>query len=146
MSESIIRKVKANDLPQIINLEDISFKNPYPSSIIKSLSILYPNLFLVAEKSEKITGYLIASNYKNLGYLLSIAVHPSERRKSIGRSLINRIFKILKNEGVTTIRLEVRRNNLIARKFYEKLGFKSAHTIPSYYGEEDAIVYLKEIQ
>jgi len=146
MAESVIRKVEANDIPQICNLENVSFKEPYPSSIIRSLSILYPNLFLVAEKAEKIVGYLVASKYKNLGYLLSIAVNPPERRKSVGRSLMERIFMILKNEGVTTIRLEVRRSNLIAREFYEKLGFESSHSIPNYYGEEDAIVYFKEIQ
>ena len=52
MVDSIIRKVETNDIPQICNLEGVSFKEPYPSSIIKSLSILYPNLFLREEGEQ----------------------------------------------------------------------------------------------
>ncbi|MCJ7633293.1 GNAT family N-acetyltransferase, partial [Candidatus Bathyarchaeota archaeon] len=86
-----------------------------------------------------------ASAEKNLGHIVSIAIQPSERKRDIGRNLMVKMLKILETSGVTTVRLEVRKSNLEAQRFYELLGFKCSHTVDNYYGDENAIIYFKSI-
>jgi hypothetical protein len=58
---------------------------------------------------------------------VSIAVHPLERKKKIGRAMMDKVLDILKAGDATLVRLEVRRSNVEAQRFYETLGFKRSH-------------------
>ena len=143
MGEIEIRTVSMRELGIIHDLEQISFIEPYPFSLIKSLYFLNPKTFLVAVKQDEIVGYIIATTQTDVGQIISIAVHPSEKRKGIGTSLLTTILCILDTIGMTSVRLEVRRSNISAQRFYEANGFEYAHKIPRYYGTEDAFVYFK---
>jgi ribosomal-protein-alanine N-acetyltransferase len=143
MQEIKIRTVDLRELAIVHEIEKISFKNPYPFTFITSLYFWNPKTFLVAVKKEEIVGYIIAATQTNVGLIISIAVSPSEKRKGIGKSLITAINHILKDIGMNSIRLEVRRSNITAQRFYEALGFEYTHTIRLYYENEDALVYFK---
>jgi ribosomal-protein-alanine N-acetyltransferase len=142
-----IRRVRTTDMPYIYEIERLSFRPPYPPSYIDSLAQLAPKTFLVAEKEEKIVGYVAAIvQGAGLGHIISIAVHPRYYRQGIGTSLILRLIETLKEQGASTIRLEVRKSNIAAQKMYAKLGFKIAHTLPKYYENgEDCVVMLRAI-
>lgn len=143
MREIKIRTVHSRELATVHKIEKISFKNPYPLTFITSLYFWNPKTFLVAVKKEEIVGYIIATTQTDVGLIISIAVIPSEKRKGIGKSLITAIIRFLKDIRMNSVRLEVRRSNIIAQRFYEALGFEYTHTIPLYYGNEDAFVYFK---
>ncbi len=143
MQELKIRRVFSRELSTIYKMEKISFKNPYSLKFITSLYFWNPKTFLVAVKKEEIVGYIIAAVQIDVGLIISIAVIPSEKRKGIGKSLITTILRFLENIRMNSVRLEVRRSNITAQSFYEALGFEYTHTIPLYYGNEDAFVYFK---
>jgi len=143
MREIKIRTVYSRELATVHKIEKISFKNPYPLTFIKSLYFWNPKTFLVAVKKEEIVGYIIATTQTDVGLIISIAVIPSEKRKGIGKSLITAIIHFLKDIRMNSVRLEVRRSNITAQRFYEALGFECTHTIHLYYGTEDAFVYFK---
>ncbi len=143
MREIEIRTVYSRELATVHKIEKISFKNPYPLTFITSLYFWNPKSFLVAVKKGDIVGYIIATTQTDVGLIISIAVIPSEKRKGIGKSLITAIIHFLKDIRMNSVRLEVRRGNITAQRFYEALGFEYTHTIHLYYGNEDAFVYFK---
>lgn len=143
MDETVIREATQNDLKAIIEIERMSFNKPYPSTLIKALYDSDQYDFIIAELRGQVLAYAITSHNRYKAHILSIAVHPSKRRKKIGKKLVAKILNNYYKLGVTLVRLEVRRSNILARKFYEDLGFRYAYTINKYYEDEDGMVYFK---
>jgi len=145
MKEMTIRPVVESDLKTVHRIERSAFKNSYPRSFLKALYRNNTQTFLVAQKEDMVIGYVIANYYGDEGHIISIAVDSSERRRHVGVKLMNSIINILKKLQVTEIRLEVRKSNIKARKFYESLGFKYLCIIPDYYGDENGLLYTLSI-
>jgi ribosomal-protein-alanine N-acetyltransferase len=143
MNEIRVREATIKDLETVYVIEKQSFKDPYSSDFIEFFYNSNRRTFLVVEKDGVIVGYIIASPEKNLGHIIAIAISPSERRKNIGRTIMNEILRILKNMGVISVKLEVRKSNTEAQMFYEALGFKRSYTLDNYYGDEDALIYFR---
>jgi ribosomal-protein-alanine N-acetyltransferase len=142
----VIRPANLKDLNEVHQLESISFKDPYPRGFLKALFQIYSDTSLVAVKNDRVIGYIIASADREDGHLISIAVHPIERRQKVGKALIRALLAILRQQGVTLLRLEVRKTNELAQMFYKKLGFKFSHVIPQYYCDEDGWVFYKTVE
>lgn len=62
-----------------------------------------------------------------------IVLLDEERRKGYGQDIIHDIIE--KNEGLKTIKLDVQKRNIKARKFYEKMGFRVVGTEQQPIGE-----------
>lgn len=143
----IIRRFRPTDLSKVYEIECKSFKDPYSTSFLLSLFQQYPDTFLVAEENNRIVGYVISRIVSHKGHVLAIAVEPSERRRGIGRALMEVITKKFANHDVEEIWLEVRASNLGAIEFYERLGFHQKGFVPRYYFDgEDAIILKKALR
>lgn len=85
----------------------------------------------VMEKDSKIVGYAITINYwsneygGNILFLDELYVIPSERRSGIGSEFIRYIKEKTPNDAVAIL-LEVLPANESARRFYEKVGFRTS--------------------
>jgi len=134
-------------MPTIYEIERVSFKEPYPPAYLDYLASCASDTFLVVEGNSQVLGYVIATERTDyLGHIISIAVHPGHRRKGLGELLMKSIIDLLARKGISTIRLEVRRDNIVAQSLYEKFGFKLAYVIEDYYSDgEDALVFLKNL-
>jgi ribosomal-protein-alanine N-acetyltransferase len=137
----MIRPFSFSDLDSILQIENQSFpKSPYNWTTFLNLHYLYPETFLVyvntnrGRKEEEILGYII---FTQDGHIISIAVHPQNRRKGIGTQLLQRAMKTPRLKKVWA---EVRRSNQGAQSFYAKLGFQISGWVPNYYGTEDALI------
>lgn len=143
---NVIRQANIEDLNDVHDIEAVSFKDPYPKGFLKALFQIYPETSFVAMKNDQVIGYIIASSDRGDGHLISIAVHPRERRQKVGQALMNKLLAILHRQKVTLLRLEVRKSNQIAHMFYQKLGFEFSHVIPQYYYDEDGWVFYKTVE
>ncbi|MEA2054990.1 MAG: ribosomal protein S18-alanine N-acetyltransferase [Candidatus Thermoplasmatota archaeon] len=133
----MIRKCIEEDIPQVVEIERLSFKHPYPAFVFKKY---LRARFLVYEEKEKIVGYIIGIKMGSKGMIMSLAVHPSFRRKGYGRELVEAITKML---DANIVEIQVRRSNLNALKFYRSIGFERKNIIPAYYSDgEDAIIMI----
>jgi ribosomal-protein-alanine N-acetyltransferase len=141
-----IRPANKTDLQNIYEIEKRSFKDPYPPSFIDMLLTLNPKTFFVAERERQVVGYLIMTKEKTTGHIVSIAVLPDERRRRVGRFLMESGLGTLRKLEVEMVRLEVRKSNRDAQRFYEAQGFEYNHEIRGYYGDEDALVYYKRLE
>ncbi len=74
-----------------------------------------------------------------------LSVHPSYKRRGLGKKLINNIIKECKNERITRIILEVSSKNMQALSFYEYFGFETISIRKKYYRDgSDALLKEKK--
>lgn len=142
-----VRRAGLNDLDPVYEIERMSFKDPYPKPLLLYLMILHPDSFLVAEVNGEVVGYAVGALMKRRGHVLSLAVHPSHRRKGVGSRLMEALEEVFKSKEAREVELEVREDNVEARMFYEKLGYRSVGRLRHYYSNgSDAIAYRKEVK
>jgi [ribosomal protein S18]-alanine N-acetyltransferase len=139
-----IRQFKADDISAISEIEQVSFKDPFPSYFLSQLADANPVTFLVAVIKDKIVGYAVIDKWPDQEHLVSIAVIPASRKKGVGQALLDHLTERLQTGSV---KLEVRRSNKAALDLYRKNGFVQTGVAHSYYTDgEDAILMEKVIQ
>jgi len=147
MSELVgltVREACREDLSRIFEIELKCFPDPYPMSLLRKLLSSYPKTFLVAELDGKIVGYIIAGvRWLSVGHILAIAVDPAHRGKGVGSALMREVFRRLRQNGATQVRLEVRKSNIRAICFYRKLGFVEKFEVPFYYADGETAITME---
>ncbi|MEM1689068.1 MAG: ribosomal protein S18-alanine N-acetyltransferase [Candidatus Hadarchaeales archaeon] len=140
----VIREAKKEDLKKVFEIELKCFPDPYPIDLLKKLLSTYPETFLVAEFEGRIVGYIIAGiRWLSIGHILAIAVDPDYRNRGIGSALMKEIFRRFRKHGVTLVRLEVRKSNVTAIKFYRTLGFVERFEVPFYYADGESAITME---
>ncbi len=88
-----------------------------------------PELFLGAFEKGKLVGSTIASFDGRRGWINRLAVVPEARRRGIGRQLIERAEKLLRQRGAMIIGANIERENAASLKLFESSGYKIHHDI-----------------
>ena len=151
---TVIRDMEEEDLPQVLEIENLSFKSPWKRSDF--LYELFENEYsriLVIELSNdslglrQVCGFIDFWETFNSGTICQIAVHPDIRRQKLGSALLEEAIRECRIKRVNTLTLEVRVSNEKAINFYKKFGFKEVVIKPQYYSDgEDAIYMMLEVQ
>jgi RimJ/RimL family protein N-acetyltransferase len=85
--------------------------------------------FIIAKSDGKIVGYAQAGRTKGIWELLRIYVSPELIGKGIGTELLKRIEKFIKTKKADRYVAYPHVRNPIAKRFYEKSGFKRNHKL-----------------
>ena len=102
---------------------------------------------LVACDGHQVIGFAIMHFGDDRGRLNLLAVHPRYQGAGLGRRMNLWLEECALVAGIEAIELELRRGNVGARKFYERLGYRSAGVVTRYYrGEEDALRMARDIR
>lgn len=129
------------DLRPIVALEKICFgRDSWPWMEILAALSLPGTIRLKAEGNAEILGFVIGDRRgrKDLGWVASIGVHPTYRRRGVGRRLLAACEREL---GTARVRLSLRRSNEEALALYRKVGYAQVGVWPEYYRDgEDALV------
>ena len=122
----IIRKYIENDRNDLIQLWSECFPDdpPHnePSKMIEAKLQVDDQVF-VAKDDGRIVGACMAGYDGHRGWLYSVAVLPDQRRRGVGRRLIESAMKALKEIGCIKVNIQIRASNHKVRAFYESLGF-----------------------
>ena len=148
MTELKIRRVVPSDLNPILQIERDTFKS---DAFSKRTFVRFfkenNNLFVVAIMDRKIIGYMITNRLPDRGYIASIAVDSTYRRKGVGRALTNFTFKELIKDKLKAVELDVKVTNKEGIHFWKNLGFFSIMLIPCFYSDgKDAIKMRKTLR
>ena len=94
------------------------------------------------EENSAVSGFIVARRVANELEILNFAVRPEDRRRGLGKSLLDHTLAWAKNLSSERAFLEVRISNLAAIRFYERNGFEVSGRRPRYYTApvEDALV------
>ena len=89
---------------------------------------------------NKYVSFIVGQILYENAEIIDIYVTPEYRRRGIAKELMN---KIIDDEQVKNITLEVNINNKNAILMYNSLGFKETTLRKGYYNGEDALLMLK---
>ena len=139
----IIRKMKLEDLDQVVAIDDASFSLPWPPrSYHFELTENPASRSWVAELDGQVVGMVVGWLIVDEIHIANIATHTDFRRQGIGEKLLKHALQSAKEEGVLTSFLEVRESNVFARGMYDKFGYVEVGRRKHYYrdNDEDAIL------
>lgn len=138
-----IRKMTAEDIAAVVELDQISFSLPWPERSFRfELNDNPASRCWVAEVDERVVGMLVAWLFVDEAHIATIATHPHYRRQGIARRLLTYALRSALREGVQSSFLEVRESNLAAQEMYRKFGYVEVGRRKRYYRDnnEDAIL------
>lgn len=114
------------------------------------LAGLLPGLFGAATPpADMIVGYAGLALNVDEGHVMTIAVDPRFRGRSVGELLLSNLIDQAIDVNATWMTLEVRKSNETAQKLYLKYGFRATDIRPRYYtdnGEDALIMWTDPIQ
>lgn len=140
-----IEPFDASYIDDIVNIERLSFNDPWSRSSFSGELENPAARYLVAIIGGKVAGYGGYWKILNEAHITNIAVHPEYRNQGIGSDLLMAMISLALKEGIEAMTLEVRRSNKIAQSIYVKYGFKKVGIRKNYYQDngEDALIMWK---
>lgn len=142
--ELTIRLVTEKDLPGVLDVERNAFPLPWTEEMFLGDLQSDTARYFLAETEGRVVGYAGSSLIVDEVHIANIAVHSDYRQRGIGRALLAHLIEKTTAEGANYFTLEVRRNNLAAQALYESQGFSVKGVRKNYYGNEDALIMIKE--
>jgi ribosomal protein S18 acetylase RimI-like enzyme len=88
-----------------------------------------PELFLVGLIDGKVAATVMYSYDGHRAWVNYLGVDPACRRKGLGRQMMDAVEKKVRPLGCPKINLQVRKDNLNAVNFYERIGYKMDEVI-----------------
>ena len=147
-NEIVIRPMGGYDIPQILAIEEKSFRHPWNRNKFLEELVIKKSCSFVAVPgpgAEEILGYIIGRHAAEELNIMDLAVAPQRRKQGIGRKLLDHIREFARKNGVKSLFLEVRSKNLDAIKLYRTYGFRTYATRKKYYIDDDALLMQAEI-
>lgn len=133
------------DLESISGTLESDFDDFWNVNTLKN-ELLNPNSkYIVAKLNNTIVGFAGIWESVDDVHITNIVVNKIFRKQNIGSLMLSKLIELAKLEpNISSITLEVNRNNIAAIKLYEKLGFKVVGLRKKYYNNiDDAIIYTK---
>lgn len=138
-----IRKMMPDDIPAVIQIDQISFSLPWPERSFRfEVTENIASRCWVAEVDQRVVGMIVAWLLVDEVHVATIATHPDFRRQGIARRLLSHTLSRAMDEGAISSFLEVRESNLAAQEMYRKFGYEATGRRKRYYkdNDEDAIL------
>jgi [ribosomal protein S18]-alanine N-acetyltransferase len=142
-SQYQFRPMHMDDLEYIMAIEPQIY--PYPwtrGNFSDSLSSGYCAWVLMLD--EHIIGYALMMLVLDEAHLLNLSVSKAYQKRGLGRTLLEYMVSIAKNNQIANMFLEVRPSNISAIALYENMGFNEMAIRRGYYpsanGREDAVL------
>lgn len=144
-----VRHANLKDLETLYKIEKECFTHEAFSKEQIAYFLKAPNAInLIAqvdgETAGFITGLIEQHGNSLVGHIYTIDVAPEHRRIGVGLKLLEEIEKKFIKRGAEACFLEVRINNLAARKLYQKHGYKELGKLNNYYARGIHGIRLKK--
>ncbi len=131
-----LRKMRIEDLPDVLDIEAKNYKFPWSEGIFIDC-IKSPNYSCwVCEELDVIVGYSIVSILAGEAHIMNINVDPDIQKQGVGSKLLENMIELARKKA-ETIMLEVRPSNEIAVSLYKKRGFNEIGVRKGYYPAEN---------
>ena len=141
-----IRHFSLADLPRLLEIEPASFRvvDAWSKPIFRKWYRQCPDLFIVAEISGTIAGYMCTSIEQKTGEIESLAVDRAFRRQGVASALMDYTFREIHASSVTTVELQVRASNTGGIRFWQNLGFSPSGILPNFYDDGAEALQMKK--
>jgi len=142
-----VRRAEISDLDDLVALEDASFAHDRlsRSQYRRHLDSETAQVLVASANHRRFLGTAVVFFRKQsrIARLYSIATKPESQGKGVGSALIEAAELAARSRQCKSLRLEVRDDNVVAIRLYERLGYHRIAQLPSYY-EDGADGYRYE--
>jgi len=150
------RRMALDDLARVMEIEKDGFAHPWSADLLRREMVHDWSTILLATElrrgaagvaREAILGFIVYWLVHDELHVLNIATAVDERRRGVGRALMDEAAARARRAGAVLATLEVRRSNASAIVLYRALGYRQVGIRPNYYADEgeDAIVMLLDL-
>jgi [ribosomal protein S18]-alanine N-acetyltransferase len=149
-----IRPMITADIDGVMILEHASFPDPWQRSLyereLKSNRFSHYHVIVPLPEDNSQPAVLGYGGYWLMGteaHIVTLAVHPDWRGKSLGKWLMLTLVDEAREQGAESVTLEVRPSNEAALSLYRGLGFVSVGQRKRYYpnGEDALLLELSDL-
>ncbi|MEM5581635.1 MULTISPECIES: ribosomal protein S18-alanine N-acetyltransferase [unclassified Roseibium] len=135
----VIEEALAEDLPKIAEIHTASFKNNWNIEEFARMKAQEATVVLVARRASPYgtrtpLGFLVLRSAADEAEVITIAVHPRQRGRGIGKKLMEAGLFRLYADRCRHLFLEVDAANESALLLYRGLGFREVGKRKGYYG------------
>jgi ribosomal-protein-alanine N-acetyltransferase len=143
-----IHRAKPTDIPEIADIEQKAFPDPWNEETLVEALATYPGEFFVARNNSHVVGFIAGgledTGEEIYGHIMNLAISPECRGRGIGTHLVRRLEQQFALGGASGVQLEVRIGNTGAQRFYHRMGYQEVFAVACYYAnDEDALVMMK---
>jgi [ribosomal protein S18]-alanine N-acetyltransferase len=150
------RRMALEDLARVMEIEKDGFAHPWSADLLRREMMHDWSTILLATEPrcrgagvarEAILGFIVFWLVHDELHVLNIATAQEERRRGVGRALMDEAAARARRGGAVLATLEVRRSNASAIALYRTLGYRQVGVRPNYYADEgeDAIVMVLDL-
>lgn len=140
---AVLRTLRPDDLPAIMQIEQRAYSHPWSESIMRDC-FRAGHQGTALELNGQLLGYGWVSCAAGEAHILNVSIDPDLQGKGFGRRLMRRLLDVARWYRAETVLLEVRVSNHVALNLYQSMGFVRIGERRAYYpadgGREDAIV------
>lgn len=144
-SDIEIDYMREQDLQIVVEIERQSFSDPWcMATFQEGISQRNPHShFLVVRRNSAPIAYVNYWLVIDDVHIANFAVSPAYRRIGMGKYLLAKSLKHIRDTGGKQVFLEVRVSNIPAQNLYRQLGFRLLHIRKRYYQNngEDAYIF-----
>ena len=137
-----IRWMIRRDMPEVLEIERQSFEFSWTEDDFLSCLRQRNCIGMVAERQERIVGFMIYELLKSQLHVLNFAVAPWARRQGVGHQMVDKLVNKLSQQRRQEITLEVRETNLAAQLFFKKQGLAASSVLRGHYEDTDEDAYV----
>lgn len=136
-----IQEMTSEDLENIKDILISDFDDFWNYNILKEeLECLNSKYIIAKTNDNEIIGFAGIKVLVDNADIMNIVVKKSWRNQGVGSLLLNNLISFCKNLALSSLSLEVSKDNLPAIHLYEKLGFKQVGIRKNYYKNSDGIL------
>jgi len=138
-----VDRMRTEDLDEVLAIERLSFSMPWSrGAFLYEMQQNRAARCWVMREDGSVVAYVCLWEIADELHITNIAVHPSQRRRGLGRTLLGGVIEDGRERGLRVVVLEVRPSNREALPLYESFGFRVVGRRRGYYYDtgEDALV------
>ena len=141
-----IRWMIRRDMPEVLEIERQSFEFSWTEEDFLTCLRQRNCIGMVAERQERIVGFMIYELLKSQLHVLNFAVAPWARRQAVGSQMVEKLVNKLSQQRRQEISLEVRETNLAAQLFFKNQGLAANSVLRGHYEDTDEDAYVMKFQ
>ncbi|MEK3996735.1 ribosomal protein S18-alanine N-acetyltransferase [Psychrobacillus sp. FSL K6-2365] len=144
------RKMTLDDIDQVLLIEQEAFDTPWTREAFEHemTTNLYSHYLVAETEAKDIIGYCGMWVVMDESHITNVAVAERMRGNKIGEGLMREAIRVVTEQNVVLMTLEVRVSNDVAKNLYYKLNFQDGGIRKNYYSDtgEDALVMWVEFK
>jgi ribosomal-protein-alanine N-acetyltransferase len=130
-----LRWLIAADMPAILEIAAAGFDYPWLEKDFQQALQISSVIGLVAERENRIVGYVIYEICHDGIALLNLAVAKHARGTGVGRALVAKLVSKLPNDGHGALTAIVNERDLAAQLWLKALGFEATHVLHGHFDD-----------